>query len=696
MGPLRSAPLALASVLATLILATPIRSHAQEPVPPPPPPAGADSAAAKATEAPGSATAVPAVAEEPRYHLRPVVVTGERTPLPLDRVPLDVTVIDEERLEAQRPLLLAEALRQVPAVDVQRSGSPGKLTDVRLRGADPRHTLVLFDGVPLNGPWLGTFDFADFTDPGIRRVEVLGGPASSLYGSGAVGGVIQLLTRVEGEPSAPERLRAFAEYGDGETFRGNALWSGMAGSMPVGLSVTHLGSDGFRERDGYAGWNATARLDAIAGASNRIRVSAFATGAEKELPYDFTFDGADTTLSPFGSSKQVADPNYDETDRVLAGTAAWKRAVAPGAEVEAEVSGLYGRIENDNGPNSPGGDFQDTDLSNTRGIGALRARVEPSAGLSLLAGAEYRGEHVDRSDRSSFFGFESDTAFERSVHARSLYGQLHAEWGGRVVADAGIRLDDHSRHGSYGLPRVAAGIRWHETGVTFRGGYGRAFTAPSLSDLYYPGYSADSLRPERSTTWELGADASWLGGRLAVSATHHHTEFQDLIQSSSFFVPENIGRARIEGQDYSLRVIPHARLTLRAGAAHLIAVDTTDPEDEPDPDDPDRRLSKRPEWRFTASGEITATRALTVTGAWRWVDPVRDPFDFIDVEGNVLRGDTPGYAALDLGASLSLQQWMPARATVRVTNALDRDYSEVKGFPAPGRAVTAGLTVGSW
>ena len=691
MGPLRIASPALAFLAATLTLTVALRASAQESEPAPsPPPSSADT-----TVATESLSTAPA-AEEPRYHLRPVVVTGERTPLPLDRVPLDVTVIDEERLEAQRPLLLAEALRQVPSVDVQRSGSPGKLTDVRLRGADPRHTLVLFDGVPLNGPWLGTFDFADFTDPGVRRVEVLGGPASSLYGSGAVGGVIQLLTRVEGEPSSPERLRAFAEYGDGETFRGNALWSGRAGSAPVGISATHLRSDGYRERDGYTGWNATARMDVAASASDRLRVSAFATGAEKELPYDFIFDGADTTLSPFGSSKQISDPNYDETDRVLAGTAAWRRAVAPGAELEAEVSGLYGRIENDNKANSPGGDFQDTDLTNTRGIGALRARVEPASGLSLLAGAEYRGDHVDRSDHSSFFGFESDTSFERGVHARSLYGQLHGEWGGRVVADAGIRLDDHSRYGSYGLPRVAMGVRWHETGITVRGGYGRAFTAPSLSDLYYPGYSADTLRPERSTTWEIGADASWLGGRLGVSATHHHTEFQDLIQSSSFFTPENIGRARIEGQDYAVRVVPAERVTLRAGAAHLIAVETTDPEDEPDPDDPDRRLPKRPAWRFTLSGEIAATRLLTVTGAWRWVDPVRDPFDFVDVDGNALRGDTPGYAALDLGASLSLQQWMPARVTVRVMNALDRDYSEVKGFPAPGRAVTAGLILGSF
>jgi outer membrane receptor protein involved in Fe transport len=354
-------------------------------------------------------------------------------------------------------------------------------------------------------------------------------------------------------------------------------------------------------------------------------VSALATRAEKELPYDFTFDFADTTLGPFGSSKQIADPNYDETDRVAAGVASWTRPVGSEISLEAEVSGLYGRIENDNRANSPGGDFQDTDLENTRGTGALRTRLHPAPGLALLAGAEYRGEHVDRSDHSSFFGTESVTAFERDVHSRALYGQLHGEWGGRVVADAGIRLDDHSRYGSYGLPRLALGVRWHEAGVTFRGGYGRAFTAPSLSDLYYPGYSADSLRPERSTTWEAGADGSWLEGRLGASATYHHTEFEDLIQSSSFFVPENIGRARIEGQDYSVRVVPVDRVTLRGGAAHLIAVDTTDPEDEPDPDDPDRRLSKRPAWRFTLSGEVAASKMLTVTGAWRWVDPCAMP-----------------------------------------------------------------------
>jgi vitamin B12 transporter len=97
----------------------------------------------------------------PSYRLDPVVVTAERMPVSLGLVPSDVTVLDAAQLARTRPLFAAEALRVVPGIDVQRAGRHGKITDVRLRGADPRHTLILFDGIPLNGPWVGSFDFAD-------------------------------------------------------------------------------------------------------------------------------------------------------------------------------------------------------------------------------------------------------------------------------------------------------------------------------------------------------------------------------------------------------------------------------------------------------------------------------------------------------------------------------------------------------
>jgi vitamin B12 transporter len=671
MGPHRPpfrAPIAILATILTAIMAAPVARGADVPLP-------MDGA----TPA-DSATA-------PRYRLEPVVVTAERLPLALRRVPLDVTVIGSDRLAAERQMFLSDALREVASIDVQRSGSAGKLTDVRLRGADPRHTLVLFDGIPLNGPWLGTFDFADLAGGGAERVEILGGPSSSLYGSGAVGGVIQALTPAgaegaSGRARAPG-LRAFAEYGEGASLRQGGAWSGARGRSRGGLSLSHLTSDGAGPRDAYRGLSGTLYGALDPSASDRIRVSALGTSGRKELPYDFAFDATDPTLSPFGSFKEVLDPNYEERDRLLAGRATWTHRLGRLGSVEVEGSQFRARIENDNKPNPGGsGDFQETVMENSRGVGTLRARVGAGPGAQALIGAEVRRERVERRDASSYGGFASASDIDRGINARALYAQAHGELSGRLLADAGIRLDDHSRYGSYGVPRVALGFDWREAGLKLRGGYGRAFTAPTLSDLYYPGYSSDSLRPERSATWECGADGRWLGNRLEAHATVHRTRFRDLIQSSSFFAPGNVGAARIEGAEGSVRLAPRADLAIGGSAARLLAKSLVTGD----------RLAKRPAWRFGAWVEARPLGSVPVAAAWRWVDSVRDPFDFIDAGGRTLRGDTPGYASLDLGVFPSLHRWAPLDLSLRVTNALDREYSEVKGFPARRRALSVGLT----
>ena len=141
-----------------------------------PAPSIADDIAADSAAVAGNQTDA-APYQEPRYRLDPVVVTGERLPLRLGRVPLDVTVIGRGRMDTQRQFLLADAIREVPAISAQRSGNLGKLTNLYLRGADPRHTLVLFDGIPLNGPWLGSFDFADSISGSTARLSPIAASA---------------------------------------------------------------------------------------------------------------------------------------------------------------------------------------------------------------------------------------------------------------------------------------------------------------------------------------------------------------------------------------------------------------------------------------------------------------------------------------------------------------------------------------
>lgn len=364
---------------------------------------------------------------------------------------------------------------------------------------------------------------------------------------------------------------------------------------------------------------------------------------------------------------------------MLAGRVSAARDLGRLVTLEGELSGFGGRIDYGNRPDTTGGDYVDTRLDNARGIAAMRARLGRT-GRSLLAGAEYREESVDRDDDSRFGGFPSVTHVDRTAITRSLYAQAHGEWP-RLLVDAGVRLDDHSRYGAIGAPRVAIAVPIREAGLKLRGGYGRAFTAPTLSDLYYPLYGSETLRPERSRTWEGGADGVWLEGKLEARATWHTTRFRDLIQSNSYYVADNIGRARIEGGEASVRVAPSRRMAAGGWAARLIAKNLND----------GARLAKRPAWRAGGWIEGAPVSWATASASLRWTDSMIDPFDFVDAQGRLLSGDTPGYASLDLGATASLARWIPAEARVRLTNALDRRYQEVKGYPAPGRRITIGI-----
>ncbi len=610
----------------------------------------------------------------PRYRLDPVVVTAERMPFPLGHVPSDVTVLDGARLERTRPFLAAEALRSVPGVDVQRAGRLGKLTDVRLRGADPRHTLVLFDGIPLNGPWVGSFDFSDLGVVGASQIEVMGGPASALYGSGAVGGVIQVLG---GGVAGASGVRGFAEVGGETTLRQGASFASRDDGRILALSVSRLSTDGMGVRDAYRGWNATTHAEASLDDRTRLRVAGLLTHGVKELPYDYVYDISDFRYH------QAAEPNYEERDRLTAGSALLTRAMGDRLTLEAEASALGGRIVNDNQPNSAGGDFQDTRLDNTRWIGSLRARIAAPRLVRLIAGGEFRSEHVNRDDEAQYGGTPDASSVEETVQSRALYAQAHLDPVSRVVVDAGLRVEDHSIFGAYGVPRVAAAWSLPLGGVRLRGGFGRAFTAPTLTDLYYPFYGSPTLQPERSRTWEWGADGRWLDGRLEARLTWHETRFQNLIQSNSLYTADNVGSARIEGKEASVRIRPSERLAIGARLAHLpVAKNTADPSGS--------RLNKRPRWRTGADVEWAAARDLWLFAAWRWNDSSRDPFDFFDAGGMYLSGDTPGYAVLDLAASLTPERW-PVGVRARVDNALDREITEVKGLRARGRSATVGI-----
>jgi outer membrane cobalamin receptor len=170
---------------------------------------------------------------------------------------------------------------------------------------------------------------------------------------------------------------------------------------------------------------------------------------------------------------------------------------------------------------------------------------------------------------------------------------------------------------------------------------------------------------------------------LTARATWYTTRFRDLIQSNSFFVADNIGRARVDGEEYSVRVQARSKLWVEGRAAHLKSENLIT----------GARLPKRPEWRAGGSLEAGPFRGVTGLADFWWSASMLDPIVFVDADGRVLSGNTPERASLDLGVNASLARWIPADLRVRVDNALDRRYSDVKGFPVLGRSFRLGLTV---
>ena len=192
------------------------------------------------------AVAVPAAAQETKK-LDPVIVTGTKIETPAEQVGATVTVIDGEEIETRIYPTVDEALRQVPGVEIRRSGSFGKTTSISIRGANPNQVQVLVDGVRVKSPTLGQVDLADIAPESIERIEIIRGPQSTIYGADAIGGVVQIITK---RGSGPPTAYASQEVGNYDTYRAKTGISGAWKAFDYSLGYYHLESNGLTINDG--------------------------------------------------------------------------------------------------------------------------------------------------------------------------------------------------------------------------------------------------------------------------------------------------------------------------------------------------------------------------------------------------------------------------------------------------------------
>lgn len=574
-----------------------------------------------------------------------------------EEVPASVTLIDRDEIEDRQATGVAELLRTVPGVDVARSGSPGKVTSTFIRGANSNHTLVLWNGVRLNDPFFGGFDWAFLPTEGVSRVEVVRGPFSALYGSQAIGGVVQVVTA----PAPGARVRL--EGGSRDHLRGSASAAIRTGPVLLEAAGHVRRGDGVLDNDFFDGEEGTVRAAWQVSPGASVGLVARANRSEIGLPFDFM--------------GQPSPERRQERDSVqLAVPLTWSSGPWQ-VEARLDRTAVDLAVRDPDDPSAA----SDTEAERTGGRVVVTRRLGGEDGGSWAAvGADWQREEV--SDATAF-GVNLD---DRSQSTRSAFGELFLR-AGRWTLDLGLRQDDHDTFGGETSFKAGAAVRL-TPGLRLRGSYGEGFRAPSVGDLFFPGFGNPELEPERSESYELGADwrpgsgrssgsgeSSGAGGAVAgpwrISLVAFQTDLDDLIVFDFVrSLPLNLGRARTRGLELAAGYEGRA-FALRTSATYQ------DPEDL----ESGEQLLRRPEEKADAVLTFRPAEAWTVNAVGRYVGERPDFGEALE-----------SYTTFDLAASFRATRALEPYA--RVENVLDEEYREVAGFPAPGRTWVVGLGLG--
>jgi vitamin B12 transporter len=565
-----------------------------------------------------------------------VVVTANRDPVPVAEVLASVTVLDREAIAASQAPDLLDLLGRQAGVDIARTGGPGQASTVFLRGGNSSHALILVDGIRVNAATSGILDFAHLPLAQVERIEIVRGPRAALWGSDAIGGVIQVFTR--------DPAKAFFEAHAGSYGRGGAsAGAGVArGGSRIGLSAGLESLEGFSatrpgtyghdpDPDGYDNRSLALRGETALGAQ-RLSGSGLLTDA------DVDFDQGRTAAINRVFGLRLEGP---------LGGARWRHALVAGHSSEDLDTPAFG---------SRFGSARDSvDWLHSL---ALDARNDLSLGVNWSRETGY----------SSEFGAEAFDASRRNA-------ALFASWRGRSGAhawEASLRHDDNSQFDGATTGNVAWG--WQAAPrVRLRAAWGQGFRAPNFNELYYPGFFGlfqgnPALRPERATSAELGLawDAS---AAQHVELSAYRSRVRELVAfdgvdaaGQADYHAVNVARAAIDGAEVEWRGA-FARLDLSANATWQHARDA----------ETGIALLRR------------APRKANLGASWRFRNAATLGLDLALVSRRPDFGaDLGGYARVDLRAAVPLSGgW---RLEARLENLGDRDYQLVDGYNTAGRS----------
>ncbi|SCZ13128.1 TonB-dependent receptor plug domain-containing protein [Microvirga guangxiensis] len=618
-----------------------------------------------------------------------IVVTATRSPLALSQAGSAISVITAEEIEKESLKSPAEVLRRVPGVTVVETGGAGTTTTVRIRGAEASQTLVLIDGIRVNDPSTdsGEFDFSNLAAIDIERIEVLRGPQSAIYGSDAMGGVINIITRKgQGAP----RFSVGLEGGSYGTVAGRAAVSGSNGPISYAFSTTGFDTSGFSrygyrigriedalssplEKDGAQRVGAAGRVSVALSPDVEFEVGGYASRTNVAIDngvssFEFLPDGPSKTRQQLyeGHARLTANT----FDGILKNT-----FLVSGSRTDRDYK-LIGSY------------FLPSLYWDEYGYQGERLSAEYQGDLKLGAfglltfGTKIEQENLLSTSRNVLpFPTDEVENIDASQHTRSAYAlhqfspieNLHLSLSGRI--------DDIEDGDTFGTWRATAAYEIPSSGTKLRASVGTGAKAPTLYQKFDPFSGTADLESERSVGFDVGIDQRLADDRVLLSATFFANRFRNLIaygvaetcrpeQVYGCFI--NVNRARTSGVELSadVDVVP-AWLRVKATYTYLEAFDT----------ESDLRLARRPEHQGRLGFSITPLTGLSIEPSVVFVGS---------------RFSSPGeinelapYARFDIYADYKVNETFSIYA--RAENLTDARYQEVYDYGTAGRSFYAGL-----
>jgi vitamin B12 transporter len=610
-----------------------------------------------------------------------IIVTATRLETPAKEIASSVTVITRERLEQSKKATVVEALQEVLGVSIIQNGPPGAAASVFLRGANSEHTLILMDGVELNDPISPSrsFDLAHLTLDNVERIEILRGPQSTLYGSDALGGVVNIITKKRrGKP----KLSLSSVGGSYGTIITSGEISGSTERIHYSLGTSYFRSEGFsaaranyernEEKDGYRNLSLWGRLG--------FRLF-------DNLDVDLIVRTLNTKIDidNFGTAQDDDPNNVQDYDALFIKTQIRNLMLNNRWELKLGLS----VVDYDRRHKNPTDESHLLDSEN----GFFKSKlfkIDWQNNLFLhetntfTLGIDYQQEQGESEYNSDgIWGPYSSIFPLRRAHVTGFYLQDQIRLANRFFATLGLRLDDHSKFGSAVTYRLAPAFFIEATQTKFRATYGTAFKSPSLYQLFAPGtffgpIGNTELNPEKSTGWDIGVEQQLLSGKALLGVTYFYNDYKDLINFDFLQGYMNIGKAESKGTEILIQARPFDDILFNATYTRTEARDK----------DTDAVLLRRPKHKFAANLNYNFFKKGNLYLSFVHIGEREDEYyDLLTFTST--RETLPGYSLLNAAVSFNFNSNLQIFS--RLDNIFDKEYEMIKGYGTPGFSVYGGV-----